>query len=306
MKNPLLTLIKSDNIFFQLTNDSKRITHIALSSFILPVVFLLISALLTQFVFAPLFFGDPTKASSTAREIFGLFGLFGSLIFLVFMWVKFFEGRSFRTIGFPKGKAINKYLLGFFSGFLMNTIVIGIMASFGNIDISLENASLIDFHLFVTVLLFLFGFIIQGSAEEILFRGWMFQVIGARYKPWLGVFITTILFSLVHLNNSGMNLFSIINLMLVAILLILFVIKDGSLWVACAWHSAWNWTLGNIYGLSVSGNNSKNSILALRATGNELISGGEFGPEASVIVTFILLIAISLLVFIISKNRRSQ
>ena len=303
MKNPLLALIKAENVFFQLTNDSKRVTHIALSSFLLPVFFLIISALLTQNVFAPLFFGDPTQASSSARQAFGLYAIFGTVIFFIFLWIKFFEGRSFRSIGFTKEKALKKYLFGFFLGFLMNTIVIGIMASLGNIESSQENA-FVGINVFGSVLLFLFGYVIQGSGEEIIFRGWMFQVIGARYKPWLGVLITTILFSLVHLNNSGTNLFSIINLMLVSILLILFVIKDGSIWSACAWHTAWNWTLGNVYGLSVSGTSQKDSILALNTTGNDLISGGQFGPEASVIVTFVLSVAITHLAIIISRNQR--
>lgn len=305
MKNPLLALIRPENIFFQLTNDSKRITHIALSSFLLPVSFIIISALLTQNIFAPLYFGDPTQASSSARQAFGLFALFGTVIFLIFLWVRFFEGRSFRSIGFTKENALKKYLFGFFLGFLMNTIVVGIMASLGSIESNQAN-TYVNINVLGSVVVFLFGFVIQGSGEEIIFRGWMFQVIGARYKPWLGVLITTILFSLLHLNNTGANLFSIINLMLVSILLILFVIKDGSIWAACAWHTAWNWTLGNVYGLSVSGKSQKDSILALSTTGNELISGGQFGPEASVIVTVVLLVAISILIVVISRNQKKQ
>lgn len=187
----------------------------------------------------------------------------------------------------------------------MNTIVVGIMASLGSIESNQAN-TYVNINVLGSVVVFLFGFVIQGSGEEIIFRGWMFQVIGARYKPWLGVLITTILFSLLHLNNTGANLFSIINLMLVSILLILFVIKDGSIWAACAWHTAWNWTLGNVYGLSVSGRSQKDSILALSTTGNELISGGQFGPEASVIVTLVLLVAISILVVVISRNQKKH
>ncbi len=153
------------------------------------------------------------------------------------------------------------------------------------------------------VIIFLFAYLIQGASEEILSRGWMFQVIGARYKPWLGVIITSILFAFLHTGNSGINPFGVINLFLIAVLLTLYVMKDGSLWGACAWHSAWNWTLGNVFGLSVSGSDEKVSIFDLNTTGNGLISGGGFGPEGSLITTIVLLIAIFFIVIFIKRNK---
>jgi len=294
MRNIILELFSTENEFFKLTKDSKRITHISLSSFILPIIFIVAAGLLTQFVFAPLFFGEPKEAAKWAREVFGLFVMFGSVIVLIFLWVKFFEGRSVLTLGFTKNGALKKYLSGFALGILMNTIVVGIMAILGSIEITEESDNLIGISAISIVLIFLLGFLVQGAAEEILSRGWMFQVIGSRYKPWLGVLITTIFFSAIHLGNSGINPVSVFNLLLFSLLMILFVMKDGSLWSACAWHSAWNWSLGNFYGLSVSGSGEKVSIFDLNATGNELISGGGFGPEGSLVTTFVLIVAIIL------------
>ena len=129
------------------------------------------------------------------------------------------------------------------------------------------------------------------------------QVIGARYWPFLGVAISTVLFALLHLGNSGINLVSVINLLFFAMLMVMFVMKDGSLWSACAWHSAWNWMLGNVYGLSVSGSGEKVTIIDLNTTGNELISGGGFGPEGSLITTFVLSIVIIWLGVTIYKSK---
>jgi len=292
MRNVILELFRPENEFFKLTEGSKRLTHISLSSFILPVIFLAAAGALTQFVFAPLFFGNPKEAAHWAREVFGLFVIFGSVISLIFLWVKFFEGRSIVSLGFTKDGAIKKYFSGFGLGLLMNSLVVGIMAILGSVEITAESANLTDINTVGIVILFLFGFVVQGAGEEILARGWMFQVIGARYKPWLGVLITVIFFSAVHLGNSGVNPASVVNLLLVAILLCLFVVNDGSLWTACAWHSAWNWIMGNVYGLSVSGTKEKVSLFNLNTTGNELISGGGFGPEGSLVTTFVLLLAI--------------
>jgi len=143
MKELISNLFSPMNDFFQLTKDAKRLTHISLSSFILPVVFLAIAGALTQFVFAPLFFGNPKEAAHWAREVFGLYVVFGSAIIVIFLWVRFFEGRSIFSLGFTKTGALKKYLSGFALGLLMNTMVVGIMAIFGSIEIAEESANLI-------------------------------------------------------------------------------------------------------------------------------------------------------------------
>lgn len=303
MEKTILALFNPQNKFFQLTNDSKRITHIALSSFIMPVLFVFIAAALTQFVFAPFYFGDPTQASHTAREAFGLYVMFGTSIGAIFLWVRFFEGRPFYTIGFTKTGAQKKYLFGFATGLLMNSAVVAIMALLGCIEVGTESSATIGVSAIGGVTIFLFGFIIQGASEEILARGWMFQVIGARYKPWIGVLVTSLFFALLHLGNSGINVFAVLNLFLFALLMTLYVMKDGNIWAACAWHSSWNWVMGNVFGLSVSGTGEKVSLFNLNTTGNELISGGGFGPEGSLVTSIVLIIAIIWVGVIILKKQ---
>lgn len=303
MQNLIRTIINPKNEFFELAKSGKRITHISLSSFILPVLFIIIAALLTQNVFAPLYFGDPKLATSTAREAFGLYSLFFLIIVNVFLWVKFFERRPFHTIGFTKDNALKKYLFGFTSGFILNLTVIALLAIFGSIDVSSESNTEMDTYVIGGVLVFLLGYIIQGASEEILTRGWMFQVIGARYKPWLGVLITSIIFSIMHLGNNGANIFAAINIFLIAIFLSLFVMKDSSIWGACGFHSAWNWTLGNVFGLSVSGTRDKTSLFDLTTKGNELLTGGQFGVEGSIVLTLLLIGSIFLLIrYLIKKG----
>ncbi len=303
MKNILLDLFSQENNFFQLTKNAKRITHISLSSFIVPIIFLVIAGILAQFILAPLIFNSSLKTAAWINEVYTLLTVFGFLIVLIFLWIRFFEGRPIFTLGFTKEGALKKYLSGFAFGILINTIVIGTMALLGGIEIANESANLTGIDSIWIVFIFLLGFIVQGASEEILSRGWMLQVIGTRYKPWLGVLISTVFFTIIHLGNSGVNPASVINLLLVAFLLCLFVLNEGSLWFACAWHSSWNWMLGNVYGLSVSGSGEKVSIFDLNTTGNELISGGGFGPEGSLVTTFVLVVVIFVFA---QKIRRKQ
>ena len=209
------------------------------------------------------------------------------------------------TIGFTKENALKKYLVGFATGIVMNISVIATLAIVGCIEFSSESIAVTGINAIGGVLVFLLGYIIQGASEEILTRGWIFQVIGSRYKPWLGVLIASILFSIMHLGNDGVNIFAAINIFLIAILLSLFVMKDSSIWGACGLHSAWNWTLGNVFGLSVSGTGEKTSLIDMNTTGNELLSGGEFGVEGSIILTLLLVGLISAISIFLLRNRKA-
>lgn len=292
MKNLISTIFNSENEFFQLTKDAKRLTHISLSSFILPIIFLALAGIFAMAVLKPLLLGDPKLISPWINDIFQLVVMFGAIILIIFLWVKFFEGRKISSLGFVKEKSISRYLAGFISGIAINSIVVGIMALFGNIEIAEKSVNLTGIDAIGIVLIFLFGFVIQGASEEILSRGWMMQVIGARYKPWLGVLLSTLLFAILHLSNAGVNPISVINLILVSFLLALFVLNDGSLWFACAWHTSWNWMLGNVFGLSVSGQGEKITLVDLNTRGAEILSGGGFGPEGSIITTIVMIFAI--------------
>lgn len=301
MKNLINSIFNPRNEFFLLTEDAKRLTHISLSSFIMPVLFLFVAGGIFQFVLLPLVI-DSTEYPNWVRMVFNLFALFGIGIILVFLWVRFFEGRSISSLGFTKNGWGKKYLTGFAIGLFMNSLVIGLIALFGSIEISSSDTNITGFNAIGIVALFLVGFIVQGASEEILSRGWMMQVIGARYVPWLGVLLSSILFAILHLGNAGISFASVLNLIFFALFMALLVFKDGSLWSACAWHSAWNWSLGNFYGLSVSGSGEKATIFDLNTVGNEYISGGGFGPEGSIITTFVLLVGIFILILNIRKK----
>ncbi len=307
MMNVINQIFSPQNDFFLLTKDSRKLTHVGFSSFLLPIFFIAFAALPVQFLLAPLIIGAPQEAPAWMREVFALFFLFGFMTGLIFLWVKFYEGREIYTLGFTKKDFPLNYLKGFLLGVGMNGLVVIIIASLGGIDFSSEAQFSTDPATIGIVILFFFGFIVQGASEEILSRGWMFQVIGARYKPWLGVLISSIVFMVLHLGNQGINVISVINLTLFALMMALFVMNDSSIWVACGWHSAWNWTLGNFFGLSVSGMEEKVSIIHLHTKGNELISGGGFGPEGSLITTVVLLITIIIVArMIIKKNKISE
>lgn len=155
----------------------------------------------------------------------------------------------------------------------------------------------------VNIFVLLIGWIIQGGTEEIVTRGWLMNVLGARYGIKFGLFISSVLFGALHLFNPNVNYIAILNIILVGYLFGLYVIKTNDLWGACGIHSAWNFAQGNLFGFEVSGLDiNVGSLFDFNLTGNSLISGGSFGPEAGLCSTLILILGIITILFLDKKG----
>ena len=108
-----------------------------------------------------------------------------------------------------------------------------------------------------------------------------------------------------HLSNPNVNYIAVIKIILVGLFYGIYVIKTNDLWAVCGMHSAWNFAQGNLFGFEVSGINvSVGTLIDLNLVGNEVITGGIFGPEAGIVATFIVSISIMILLFI-NKNQLS-
>jgi membrane protease YdiL (CAAX protease family) len=290
IKNLNNLIFSSENEFFKSAQNAKRLPHVAVSSFILPFLFVIVGLVFFEHVIAPFLVGDVKQLSKFWDELFLLCIPYPVMIITLFLWVKFIEKRTFYSIGFTNHNKIRKYLFGFGTGFLAMSLIVGLMAFAGNIKVNQSGVA--EPAAIGGVILYLFGYIIQGGSEEIIIRGWQFQVIGTRYKPWLGALISSLFFAFMHIFNTGVNILCIINLFLFSSLLVLYIVNDGSIWSACGWHTAWNWTMSNIFGLQVSGvTGENNSILNFGSSGSQLLTGGAFGPEGSIFTTLVLLIS---------------
>ena len=156
-------------------------------------------------------------------------------------------------------------------------------------------------------LVFVFSFLMwipQGAAEEVMFRGYMMPKIKSlfREKSKAGtvtaIVVSSILFSVFHCFNGGFNFVALLNIFLLAVLFALIFEKTGSIALTCAAHTMWNLFQGNIYGLSVSGNESVPSLLVTNYTGSD------FGPEGTVEATVIIVIALA--AFAVLNRRKKQ
>ena len=246
----------------------------------------------------PLFFNNQNLLSL----LITLFS-FAFISLLVFFRVKVIEKRSLSSIGFNKNNWLKKYSLGFLIGLVMMSIIVLILLLFGYITVEKNPIQPVGVSAISSVLVILFGWIIQGATEEIVTRGWLLNVLSTKYNIGVGLLISSTLFGLMHLTNPNVNYIAVINIILVGLFYGLYVIKTNDLWSVCGMHSAWNFAQGNIFGFEVSGLDvSVGSLIDLNLVGNNVITGGAFGPEAGIIATFILLVSIGILLFINVMN----
>jgi len=281
----LQDLFSSDNEFFVMARTGKRITHIAIAIPIV-IVFIIVAQIIS--VIPGQLLVNNFDLSDVLIEFYNLFISFGLVIFVVWIWVRFFEKRLFRSIGFVKKGALKFYLKGFFIGLIMLAIVVTLMRIVGVVSFT-KSPEPINLNMIGVIILMLVGYMVQGAGEEVLARGWQFQIIGARYKPWLGAVISSIIFALLHGMNTGVSLLAVINLILFAFLLTFLILYDKNIWAACGWHTSWNWAMENIYGLKVSGTEGLGSVLDSSINGPNYLTGGDFGPEGSIFTTMVLI-----------------
>jgi membrane protease YdiL (CAAX protease family) len=125
--------------------------------------------------------------------------------------------------------------------------------------------------------------ILAGFAEELLFRGILFRWIEEFAGSWFALIVTAALFGLVHIENPNATWFSSFAIAVEAGLLLGGAyMLTRSLWAPIGLHAAWNFTQGYIFDIPVSGV-PENGLTQAKLSGPVLLSGGQFGLEASVL-----------------------
>ena len=223
----------------------------------------------------------------------------GLTALIYFALVRFVEGRSIRTMGFPKKGALPEFLIGCVIGGGMVALVVAIASLFGAVTFlrfSLDAPTLFAF--------FLAGlsYIVQASTEEIYTRGWLLPVMASNVNKWVAIIVSSSFFSAIHLGNTGVNYLSSLNAALFGVLVAVYAWKKGDIWGACGMHVAWNFVLGNVFGLNVSGYTSESAIAYFDVHGAEWLSGGSYGIEASVVSTVVYGAVIAYIIWVMKPR----
>lgn len=175
-------------------------------------------------------------------------------------------------------------------GFLLFSLIVGVAALADVYNIVGEGgfAALLPALVTMTV--------VPGFMEELLFRGILFRWIEELGGSWVALLVTSALFGLAHMFNPNASMLSSFAIAVEAgVLLGGAYMLTRSLWAPIGLHAAWNFTQGFIYDVPVSGHDTEGLVEA-QLSGPELLSGGAFGLEASLIAMAIATAAGVLLV----------
>ncbi|MFZ0279710.1 MAG: CPBP family intramembrane glutamic endopeptidase [Candidatus Sulfotelmatobacter sp.] len=128
--------------------------------------------------------------------------------------------------------------------------------------------------------------------EEIVFRGLLFRLSQKILGVWGALALTSLLFGAAHAFNHGATVGSSLAIALEAgILLGSAYALTQRLWLPIGLHLGWNFAEGSIFGMSVSGGGSRGSLITGTLQGRNLVTGGSFGPEASIVAVAVSLAA---------------
>ena len=201
----------------------------------------------------------------------------GSIVAAVFMLAyigfgRLVEHRQLSDVSL-KG-ALVELLAGLAIGALLFSLVVAVIALLGGYHVVGTRPA--------SVLYPIIGLsIVSGVTEEIMLRGLFFRIIENWLGSWVALALSAALFGALHLGNPNATLVAGGAIAIEAgVMLAAIYMVTRRLWAAIGLHAAWNFTQGGVFGIPVSGFDVQ-GLLVPRITGSELLTGGDFGAEAS-------------------------
>jgi membrane protease YdiL (CAAX protease family) len=262
------------NLAIRLPDGGMKVLRFPLVRLILAIVFLVafiglafgISAWITNDILPP---GSNLAGSAVQMVLSCSFAWIGYAFYCATI-----EGRKVQELDPRRGLRETGYgiLLGF--GFISLIMLVMWISGGYHID---------RFTAVAAIWPFVIMSVQAGIVEEIISRGVIFRIAEEGIGTWGSVILSALIFGFLHIWNPNATLFSSVSIALTAgvILAMLYVITRR-LWVPIGLHIGWNLTLGGVYGAPVSGG-EPGGIVVSDFTGPDWLTGGAFGPEASII-----------------------
>jgi len=216
------------------------------------------------------------------------------LLLASFLMTRYVDNRPFVTLGLGSGlQALRQFLIGVFLGGLMISIFFVTAYGLGWLRLSPQSFSVHG--TLKTLSLYTLGFLGAAAFEELLSKAYLFQTLLEGIGVYPTVFLTSVAFSLLHIENPHITLLGLINLGLAGVLFAVAYLRTRSLWLPMGLHFAWNFFQYS-YGFSISGITFPEALLKVEPAGPDYITGGAFGPEGSLLTTLIFSIATGFLI----------
>ena len=202
------------------------------------------------------------------------------------LYVRLIEKRELTELSLSN--AFREFGLGFLIGFGLFASVILILWLLG-----LYTVNGFEFIL-LSLLGALFGAFVSALAQELVFRAVIYRITEEWLGTWWAVSISAILFGLIHLSSAGATIFSTLAVALQAgVILAAVYTLTHRIWMALGLHMAWDFANDGVFGVGIAGQSGESlkGLFQASLQGPELLNGGKFGIEGSLIALVIVLLA---------------
>ena len=216
---------------------------------------------------------------------------FLAVMLCVWLFVRFIDRKPLASIGLNLKGYENDLYLGLALGAGLIAIGFFILFILGYVSIDQFSFPI------GSIILYFILFVVVSFHEEIMMRGYVLNNLMQSMNRYVALSISSIVFMSIHLLNPNINFLAALNLFLAGIVLGIYYIHKSNLWLPIGMHLTWNFFQGPVFGFEVSGIESE-SIIKQSVTGNEIITGGSFGFEGSILAT----IAIVLMILYLDKK----
>ncbi|MDR2974758.1 MAG: CPBP family intramembrane metalloprotease [Propionibacteriaceae bacterium] len=236
-----------------------------------------------------------SSVSGVARSLIELISAVVAYIVLVFVM----EART-RPTELEPGRLLG-LIKGIGLGAACVAICIGVLALLGAYRVGEVDPGYFTSPAFATTLLTTVA--AAGLAEEIILRGVVFRLVEEGLGSWGGVAVSALIFGGLHLPNPDATVWGAVAIAIEGgILFSAVYVITRSLWWCVGLHAAWNLVEGPIFGSIVSGTGTRSSWLQAQWSGPDILTGGQFGLEGS-IVPVILLGGLGLFLLVYAQRR---
>jgi membrane protease YdiL (CAAX protease family) len=221
----------------------------------------------------------------------------GGVLLVVFIFTRYLDRVNIKSLGFQLKGYGNHIFQGIVVGAVM--MLLGFVILLILNEISVTSVEFDIYKLLAGIVLF--SFVALG--EELLMRGYILNNLLQSMNKYIALVLSSLIFSTLHMLNPNLDLMSFISILLSGLLLGIAYIYTKNLWFPIALHFSWNFFQGTVFGFNVSGV-STYSVISQHPVGNNMLNGGEFGFEGSILSLIFIAVTTLLIWWSARKNAK--
>lgn len=282
---------------------------------ILFFLFLFLSMSSLALAVKPLF-GDLTKRAFTENYSIVIIAILAvSATASTLLSRKWLDKRTIVSLGLAWNKqALKDLFFGFLFSFAMAAAFFFLLLALGLIEFQefdfqgIAGREPFDFVEFMSVLtlgslgVMLLETILVGYWEELVFRGYLLQNMIDGMGLWISIIISCIFYGLIHFTNPNATLLSSTIIIGFGFLRIYGFLTTKMLWLSMGMHIGWNFFQGPVFGFAASGHKKATLLKHTFTSDKDYLTGGAFGPEGSILIIPILILAIIAIKWYADRN----